>query len=125
MWIVNLPLIPWLFWPIAILWSGYQACVGYQYGLFIFDSNRERNWHTRRVRRWSYGVPHGAFYFVCTLSGFVAWKVANQILTSGQIGNWSSVAAGTGAILVALTLVAIAGVSGILPRIFYLGNRPA
>jgi hypothetical protein len=125
--IINFPAsCPILFWLLAAAWSGFQALVGYQYGLYIFDSNREKNWHMRRVRFWFYGVPHGAFYFVCTLSGFVAWKfgspLANKV--SEQIGNGSSVATGTGAILVALALLSIAGVSGILPRILYLGNRP-
>ena len=75
-----------------------------------------------RERRWFYGVHHGALYFVCALSGFIAWKLAVQM--SSTINNWPNVATGTGAVFVALALLSVAGVSGILPRILYLGNRP-
>src|SRR2546430_15850907 len=71
MWIIKFPAsYPWVFWPLAVAWSIFQALAGYQYGVYIFDSHRQKNYHMRRVRVWSYGVQHGAFYFLCTLSLF-------------------------------------------------------
>jgi hypothetical protein len=123
MWIVALPEThPYLFWLAAVGWSIYQFLCGYQYGLYIFNSHRTEELHRVRVRAWFYGVHHGALYFVCALSGFIAWKLTLQM--SATIGNWSNVATGTGAVLVALALLSVVGVSGILPRILYLGNRP-
>src|SRR5450759_4512396 len=122
MWIVNFPVShPFLFWLAAVVWSIYQSSCGYQYGLYIFNSHRKEELHLVRVRRWFYGVHHGALYFVCALSGFIAWKLAVQM--SSTVTNWPNVATGTGAVLVALAVLSVAGVSGILPRILYLGNR--
>jgi hypothetical protein len=123
MWIVNFPVsCPTLFWIVAFAWSAYQAVCGYQYGLYIFDSHRKEDRHMVRVRSWFYGVHHGAFYFLCALSGFIAWNFALQM--SSKIANWSEVATGSGAVLIALAVFYVGGVSGILPRILYLGNRP-
>jgi len=107
---------------VAIVWSTYQSLAGYQYGLYIFDSHREKDRHMVRVRSLLYGVHHGALYFLCSLSGFIAWSIVRSV--AEKIGNWSEVAGGTGAILIALALISVVGVSGILPRILYLGNRP-
>jgi len=122
MWIVNLPTsYPISFWFAAIVWSVFQGYAGREYGLYIFDKARENDSNKKRVRQLAYGFHHGAFYFLCSLSGFVAWCIGNQV--SEKIGNWAEVAAGTGAILVALVVVSIVGISGALPRILYLGNR--
>src|ERR1700694_197725 len=115
MWIVNFPALhPLWFWVAAIAWGVYQFMAGYHYGTYIFNSHRQNESHLVFVRRWFYGVHHGAFYFICTVSGFVAWTLARQM--SGRITNWSEVATGTGAILVSLALLSVLGVSGILPR---------
>jgi hypothetical protein len=123
MWIVNFPAShPFWFWLVAIVWATYQAMAGYQYGLYIFNSHRHDERQMVFVRRWFYGVQHSAFYFICTIAGFIAWMLAGKI--GATISNWSDVATGTVAILVALALLATVGVAGILPRILYLGNRP-
>jgi len=126
MWIVSLPVsCPCLFWAVAILWSGFQAYAGFHYGLYICD-NAERKSDSpepsRCTRLLAYGVHHGIFYFTSSLSGFVAWRLAHWV-TSG-IGNWADIAGGTGAVLVALTVLSILGVSGALSRILYLGKWP-
>jgi hypothetical protein len=121
--IVNFPTSsPFLFWTVAIVWSAFQAYAGFQYGLYIYDSAHKDDSHKPRVRLVAYGLHHGAFYCLCSLSGFAAWCLAHWV--SERIGNWSEVAGGTGAILVALAVFSILGISGALPRILYLGNRP-
>ena len=124
--IVEFPTsFPFLFWTIAIVWSAFQAYVGFQYGLYIYKSAYPCKDDRPKacVRLLAYGLHHGAFYCLCSLSGFLAWCLAYWV--SSRIGNWSDVAGGTGAILVALSVFSVLGVSGALPRILYLGNRPA
>ena len=123
--IVTFPVSsPVLFWIIAIIWSVYQAYVGFQYGLYICDTARKDNSLKPKthVRILAYGLHHSAFYCLCSLSGFVAWRLALWI--SERITNWSDISSGTGAVLIALVVLSSLGVSGALPRILYLGNRP-
>jgi len=119
----------------AVAWSVFQGCAGYRYGLYIFDNalsvgdgkdacrhggivvdslpGTKRPVRSKWVRLLAYGLHHGVFYFVCSLSGFAAWWF---------IG--SGIAGGKEAVLVALGVLAVSGISGALPRILYLGNRP-
>ena len=60
------------------------------------------------------------FNFVCTMAGFVAWHVETLFLN--RIADWSTIGAGTGIFLVFLSLVALAGVAGVLPPILLFGN---
>jgi len=122
--IVNFPVSsPCLFWIAATVWSTIQGIAGYWYGIYIYDSRAVDEYvRPKYVKPFAYGFHHGAFYFLCSLSGFVAWYLAN--LVSGRIGNWSEVAGGTGAILVALAVFSVLGISGALPRILYLGKCP-
>ena len=119
MWFITLPTSsPIFFWIVAIAWSSFQSYAGYHYGVFIFDTAERKNSHTppQLVRRLAYGAHHGAMYFCCAFAGFAAWYlIASRFVSSG---NWSS------AVTVALGLVSIVGVSGALPRMLYLGNRP-
>ncbi len=97
--IVNFPVsYPCLFWTVAIVWSAFQAFAGYQYGLYICDSAERKDKPSECVRQLAYGFIHGAFYFFCSLSGFLAWRLAH--LVSSKIDNWSNISSGTGAILV-------------------------
>lgn len=113
---------PFWFGILAIVWSAFQAYAGFQYGLWIYDSTHT-NFNTEHGRLTAYGFHHSLFYCVCSLSGFIAWYLLH--LASKGIDNWTTVAGGTGAILIALAVVSVAGVSGSLPRILYLGGRPA
>lgn len=123
MWIVNIPTSsPCLFWTFAFVWSAFQAWAGFHYGLHIYDSACRVNINKPYVRLLAYGFHHGAWYFFCSLSGFIAWCVAHWV--SSRIGNWSDVASGTGAIIVALAALSVLGVSGALSRILYLGKKP-
>ncbi|MDO8571817.1 MAG: hypothetical protein Q7R79_04015 [bacterium] len=124
MWFVTLPAsYPVLFWLIAILWSAFQGYAGREFGFYIFDHARNGDSEKKTVRQLAYGFHHGAFYFLSSLSGFVAWSLVHSI--SEKIPNWSEVAAGSGAILVALGGFSVLGISGALARILYMGNRPA
>jgi hypothetical protein len=125
MWFVRLPrFCPEFFLIVAIIWSSFQAYAGYHYGVFI--SERAGLCRDKSVRFWAYGIHHGAIYFWCSVSGFAAWYLADRLSQEiKEIEHWSEVATGTGAILIALAVLSIVGVSGALPRILYLGNRPA
>lgn len=114
------------FYIIAISWSLFQAHAGYHYGLFIFDSacdtgkqSMNKNW----AKKWAYAVPHSALYFLCTFSGFLALFLT--YLLASKIDDWLNISGGTGAIFVALALFTVSGISGALPRMLYLGQRPA
>ena len=121
--IINFPsLSPTCFWIVAFFWSAFQAYTGFQYGLYICDAACKDPRPKPHVRFLAYGLHHGAFYGLCSLSGFAAWRLVP--LVSEKIVNWSDVAGGTGAILIALTVFTVAGISGALPRILFLGNKP-
>lgn len=121
MWLATFPNFhPVWFWLIAISWSAFQGYTGWVYGLFIAQSNASAS---RVARALAYGAHHAAFYVLCASAGFGAWALASH--TSTRIYDWSSIAGGTAALLVALGAFAVAGVSGALPRILYLGNRVA
>jgi hypothetical protein len=121
--IINFPTsFPFLFLAVAVVWSVFQGYAGVRYGLYIYDSAYEAGSRKPFVRLMAYGLHHGAFYCLCSFSGFAAWCLLRGL--SEKIGNWSEVAGGTGAILIALAVFSVLGVSGGLPRILYLGNRP-
>ena len=62
----------------------------------------------------------GAIYnFVSSMAGFLALKLDENILAS--ITNLTDLGVGTAAFLSFLTLVAILGISGVLPRFFWKG----
>lgn len=124
MWIVNFPAsCPCGFWAAALIWSLFQAYAGYRYGLYIYDNaGYENGSHSKPTRLLAYGVHHGIFYFACSFSGFATWRLAHWV--SSAIGNWADVASGTAAIVIALTVLSIAGISGGLPRIIFFGKLP-
>ena len=123
MWLITFPTsYPTLFWLAAIIWSAYQGYAGREYGLYIFDQSPNTDSNTKVVRHLAYGFHHGAFYFLISLSGFVAWSLINSIVE--KISDWSQVTAGSAAILVALAGFSVLGVSGALARMLYLGKRP-
>jgi len=115
---------PFPFYLIAILWSIFQAIAGYHYGAYIYNSANDKG-KVRMKIYWpilAYPVHHAAFYALCSLSGFIAWHIA--YLLASQIRCWADISTGSSAVLIALLLLAISGISGALPRILYLGNRP-
>jgi hypothetical protein len=121
MWFLKLPTsCPTFFVIVALLWSGGQAYAGYHYGLFIFDAADRKGSHalpSQYVRILAYGGHHAVMYFCCSVAGFAAWYLLSTRLDNA--GTWSPVT------LVALGIVSIVGVAGALPRMLYLGNRPA
>lgn len=121
--IMNFPAsFPFLFWTVAVLWSVFQGYAGLRYGLYIYDSAYKAGDRKPFIRLVAYGLHHGAFYTICSVSGFVAWCLLGGLFE--KISDWSEVGGGTGAILIALVVLTVVGVSGGLPRVLYLGNRP-
>jgi len=119
MWFVTLPTSsPKLFLIAAIIWSCFQFYAGYYYGVFIFDTADRKGspMPPERVRKLAYGIHHGAMYFCCAVVGFSAWYLAAYRFAS--YGNSSP------GVTIALAIISIVGVSGALPRMLYLGNRP-
>jgi hypothetical protein len=126
-----------LFWAGAMILSAFQAFVGFRYGLYICtaahkdDDYKPKDDSSYRPRppkppnyvRWfAYGGHHALLYFVCSLSGFLAWYLALRV--SSEVVSWTEISSGTGAVLVALSVLAVLGVSGALARILYLGKLP-
>jgi hypothetical protein len=121
--VVNFPAsFPYLFWVVAVLWSAFQGYAGFRYGLYIYDAAYKESGQEPFVRITAYGLHYGAFYSICSFSGFAAWCLLSGLLKN--VGNWSQIGGGTGAILVALAVLTVVGVSGGLPRVLYLRNRP-
>ena len=83
--IVNFPVnFPYCFWLIGIAWSLlFQGFAGYRYGLFFISDSTYAETKDKiitphpneSVRQIAYGVHHGAFYFLCSFSGFIAWNL--------------------------------------------------
>lgn len=128
---------PFWFCVVAGAWSLLQGLAGFQYGLYIFDkaaldfvktdrmdenASPLRPPVNKNARTLAYGVHHAVFYLTCSLFGFGAWAAAARLADS--VKEWHLVDGGTAALLVALGGFAVAGVSGALPRILYLGGRP-
>lgn len=112
--------IPWLFWLLALAWSGVaQGVPGYHYGTYICD--RDRKEASLSVRR-LYGFHHAALYFTSSLAGFVAWLVLDHAVS--PVEQWSQFSASTTAASVAIAAFAVLGVSGALARILYTGVKP-
>jgi len=121
-----------LFYLIATAWSIFQYYAGYTYGLFIINSTDHQlknsngykeateKWPgaTDRNRKWAYGFQHGAFYFICTFSGFVALNFAYLVWQENC--SWESLPT----IFIVLCIYAVVGISGALPRILFLGKWP-
>ena len=125
--IVNFPMLfPYCFWIIAITWSVFQGYTGYWYGLYIYDSNvNDKHVRPKHVKLFAYGFHHGAFYFLCSLSGFISWFLAPLVAERiERTNNWAAVTGGTATILTTLVVIAVLGVSGALPRILFLGKKP-
>lgn len=123
--IINFPqLCPPVFWLFAIAWSFFQAFAGYHYGLYICDSAYKplASKPSKCVRQVAYGIIHGAFYFILTFLGFLAWDHALSL--SSSIDHCSTVSGGMETFLITLAVFSVLGVSGALPRILYLGKRP-
>jgi len=123
MWFILFPINhQYYFLGLAVAWSACQAYAGYWYGTYIFErANLCRKPH---VRICAYGAHHAAFYFFCSLCGFTAWYVAGKVSAKIGVDHWSTIGGGTATILVALAVLTAVGISGALPRILYLGNRP-
>jgi len=114
--------VPFVF--VALAWSGFQAYVGGIAGGFICDSARGNEWGVaqRKTRFVAYVLAHGSFYFLCSVSGFMACWVLSRLAV--EVNDWSKVEGGTGAVMIALGSIMIAGISGALPRILHLGGKP-
>jgi hypothetical protein len=132
MWLLTLPADhPRWFFALALIWSGYQAVAGWVFGLYTFDrahpksSEQQRPSEAAPAAPWQrflvYALHHSAFYFICTVFGFASWRVLSVAL--GRVDSWGNLSAGAGTVLIALATFVLVGVSGILPRILYLGNR--
>ncbi|MCI0706305.1 MAG: hypothetical protein L0Y80_02305 [Ignavibacteriae bacterium] len=114
---------------IATAWSVFQYYAGRTYGLFIIDSTdhklkisstKEILWlgASSRDRKWAYGFQHGAFYFICTFSGFVSLNIAYLMWCENY--NWENLST----VFVLLCIYSVVGISGGLPRILFLGKWP-
>jgi hypothetical protein len=131
--IVNSPVLhPRWFWPCVFVWSAFQFYTGFWYALSIYDSAYSdpsrceicaKPTRKKHVKCFAYGFHHGAFYFLCSFSGFAAWYLLAYLIAD-RIINWPSITGGAGTVLIALAALAVSGISGALPRILYLGNRP-
>lgn len=107
------------FFLLSLGWSGYQAFVGWQYGLYINDTlDRPRAGAWRHA---VYGAHHAMLYFACSVAGFVSLALASAFVT--HVENWASLSGGAVTLLIALGALGVLGVSGALARLVYLGQR--
>jgi hypothetical protein len=110
----------WLFWTVSIALSSYYAYRGWLYERYDpyvkpQDNQKMSKWD----RRFLLNI-HGSIYnFIASMAGFFALKQTEEILRS--IGNLHDIGIGTAALVSFLTLVAILGISGVLPRFFWRG----
>jgi hypothetical protein len=115
-----------LFWMIATLVSAYYGTRGVL--IAVRDGQDE---DIQRIRdskapwsRWQRVIVHYvhafAFNFIGSLTGFVALLLARALYR--HLGSPPSIEAGAGVLLVFLGLVAITGMTGILPELLSRGG---
>lgn len=122
-----LSLIPWYFWVLALSVSVLHTIPGWIYGLYSFanalNQANDTQWKQtverhKKFWRWVYCLHHAFIYFTSSFSGFVALYAALAILDKKLAANLDF-GASTGVVIVALFILAIAGISGVLARILY------
>lgn len=110
----------WLFLSISIIVSLYYAVRGWLYERYdpYIKLKKKQRW-----KRWDKVILlhlHGSIYnFVSSMAGFYALKLMLRIIES--IPDLADIKVGTAAFLSFLILVAILGISGVLPRFFWKG----
>ena len=107
---------PYLFWIVALLMSTLYGIRG-----ILWQHYRE-NIPTDMKPSHKIMLYYGhdfVYNFICSLAGFAALRLEANILKS--IVNVSDIGVGIAGFLAFLSLVAILGISGVLPRFFYKG----
>ena len=111
---------PCLFWAVSLIVSslyGFRAWIYQHYDPYLKSEK------SKEMKKWERVVvlhAHDFIYnFVCSMAGFHSLKLEVKILES--ITNLSGISVGTAAFLGLLTLIAIMGISGVLPRFFWKG----
>jgi len=109
-----------LFLSVSIIVSLYYAVRGWLYEYYdpyikLAENKEWKRWHKLALLH-----LHGSIYnFVSAMAGFYALKLMLRILES--IPNLADIGVGTAAFLSFLVLVAILGISGVLPRFLWKG----
>jgi len=122
-----LDLIPWWFWVIAVAVSILHAIPGWIYGLYSiatkFRDENDSDWKSTIQNHkvlWFrvYCLYHAFLYFISSFAGFISLYIALAILQIKLSVNFE-ISGSTGAVLIALFVLAIAGISGVLARILH------
>lgn len=120
---------PWPYWIFAVLASGfygYRGILYWQHHVGIENArlkeeklrDAEKLVWTRCQRIVVHYIQDFIYNFVCSLSGFIALYFEIEIIKSLK-GAYLDISAGTAATLAFLSLIAIIGISGALPRILW------
>ena len=124
---LKLPLsCPIVFFLLAMIFSTYQGIRGVLIQLHNVQNENIQN-KNNSFKKWTlpetiyvHRIHDFLFNFVCTIAGFFAWYI--EALIINRIAEWSDIGAGTGIFLVFLSLVALAGIAGVLPPILLFGR---
>ena len=108
------------FWLLAILLSAYYGIRGWVYQTIYRDEKNKvaptPTW--KRVVVWY--VQDAIYNFICSMAGFIALFLL--IRAHDTLNDWYGIEIGTATYLVFLTLLAVLGTSGVLPRMFGRGS---
>jgi hypothetical protein len=127
--LLNLPSqYPVFFWIIAMIFSLYQGFYAFllQKQMYL-NENKLNKSKTPPLREWPsweaiivFSIHDFIYNFVCSLVGFCSWYIL--CIFYSKIDNLANIQTGTGILLAFFVLIAITGISGILPFILATGK---
>ena len=106
------------YWTIALLVSCYYAFRGYVYQTVDMRSSWKDAPAWKKVIVWYIQDP--IYNFVCSMTGFISLFALCR--TQATINDWHNIQIGTATCFVFLTLIALLGITGVLPRTFGKGG---
>lgn len=125
----DIPLFcPIIYWGIAFIMSTYQGIRGIfiQKHIVTVENTRLKA-EQPPMEPWTFKeqiivhrIHDFIFNFVCSIAGYIALYAICRIFLS--INDLSKIETGTGIVLTLLTIVSLAGISGVLPPLLLLGK---
>lgn len=121
---------PYLFWTVGAILSGYQGWRGILIQRHHVDNeNIGLQAQAPALQPWSLGeqvVVHRVhdfiFNFVCSFAGFIAFYLISTLLP--ESADFIRMETGAGIVIGFLSILALAGISGVLPPLLMLGKLP-
>jgi magnesium-transporting ATPase (P-type) len=109
---------PSLYWSLALLVSAYYGFRGFVYQTVDMRESWKKAPNWKKVVVWY--IQDTIYNFVCSMAGFIALFALYRAQAS--INNWHDIQIGTATYFAFLSLIALLGITGVLPRTFGRGG---